>query len=309
MAANDLDAKDQREIDADAGIGPSADELETHNPDLDDYDDLDGLDDDDSSAETLKTDKGQEEPQDKGQEPGEGKAEEEPPFHEHPRWQEMLAKQRELEERLAERERQWEEERRLYLSRLEGKEEPDEPRAPFDDVLKMDPDQILDALQEDPQGFIKGLVDRSKYEAVQELEQKSRMEAQEAAIRRGLETFAKAHEDFMPLVASGEIEGFIAENPHHNAISAYYAITESKRSENTAKEMEQRIKEAEKKAREAALKEIQAKGSATVLDGSSSSGVPPQEGGLPPDLAEPEKHGGLRSVIARHLAQYRERRG
>lgn len=319
MEHNDeLDAKSQREDDADAGVGPSIDDQGTHDLDLDDYDHLD----EDSADEPLKTEEEDEEAEGEliSDEP-DADDEEQPPFHEHPRWQQMLKERDELKEQLegkdellADQDKRMDQYDR-YLQAVAAFQQPTQPQPdpaaeslPFDEVLAMSDTEIYDEFRNDPKGFLSAFGARTREEALQEFRKEAAYQAQEAAVAQGLESFAEDNPDFMDMVESGEIAMFIERHPIHNAISAYHSLKSlsSQDTDQTDREaLEQQIREDERKK---VLADIQAKQGATVLDGSSGTG--PQAGAstaIEPELQDTSAHGGKRSVLTERLKRLRER--
>lgn len=324
MEHNDeLDAKSQREEDADAGVGPSIDDQGTHDLDLDDYDHL--SEEEDSADEPLKTEEEavDEEGDLTSDEPDADDEEELPPFHEHPRWQELLAERDELKGQLEERDGKIEDlDKRMeqydrYLQAATAFQPQAQPQAqpdpgleslPFDEVLSMSDQEIYDEFRNDPKGFLENFGARTKAEALQEFRKEAAYQAQESAVAQGLEAFAEENPDFMDMVETGEIAMFIERNPIHNAISAYHSLksSSSQDTDQSAKEeMEKQIRQDERKK---VLADIRAKQGATVLDGGSGTG--PQAGAssaIPPELQDTQKHGGKRSVLTERLKRLRER--
>lgn len=322
MEHNDeLDAKNQREGDADAGVGPSIDDQGTHDLDLDDYDHL--QQEDDSADEPLKTaeEDAEDEEGDLTSDEPDADDEEQPPFHEHPRWQEMLSERDELKQQLEEQGGTIDEQAKVlqqydrYLQAATAFQQPAQrqpdpgvEKLPFDEVLSMTDTEIYDEFRNDPKGFLHEFGARTKAEALTEFRREAAYQAQESAMAQGLESFAEENPDFMDLVESGEIAYFIERNPIHNAISAYHTLksSSSQDQDQSAKEaVEKQIREDERKK---TLASIQAKQGATVLDGSAATG--PEAGAstaIDPELQDTTAHGGKRSVLTERLKRLRER--
>jgi len=314
---DERDAKDLREHDAQAGVGPSADELGTHNLDLDDYDHLD----DDTGDDPLKTD---DESDDEGQliaeEPKEPDAK--APFHEHPRWQEMIKERDALRQELqqakgtmedqAKRIDQYDAHMRMMgqfqYPQRQPEPVPEPEKDPFDEILSKGEEEIIEDFQRSPKAFLSGLRESVESKALTRLREEAAQRAQEEAIAKGIEQFAEENPDFMTMVSSGEISRFIQKNPIHNAISAFHAIQAKKGSEeqqSAREELEKQIREDERKK---TLEAVRAKQGAQVLDGATSTG--PQAGAstaVPPELADTAQHGGRRAVLADRLRRLRER--
>lgn len=316
MEHNDeRDANDQREHDADAGVGTSADDAATHDLDLDDFHDLDK----DPTDESLKTD-------DEGvlttDEPDDA-AEEVPPFHEHPRWQEMLAERDQLKGQIEEQGGTLEEQARRIdeydrhlrmmdtLSRQQPMQQvtPEQPATdPFDEILSMPEEEIIDEFQKSPRQFLESFGQSITQKALANAESVAYARAQDDAITKGIDQFADDNPDFMDMVISGDIARFIDRNPIHNAISAYHTLkSEAYADDDSAiEEYEKQVREDE---REKTLASVRAKQGAQVLDGSAGAGGPNAGANtaVDPELQDTEKHGGKRHVLTQRLKAFRER--
>ncbi len=170
----------------------------------------------------------------------------------------------------------------------------------FKDMSQMKNEELTDWIEDDPLGFIKNLASQIRYETWQDVlafhehtSKASQQEKAKSSTQKAMEDFAKKNPDFVDLKKSGKIKEFLKDNPWHNEISAYYELTN-----------ETRVKTAEEKAKEAARKEAEerakAKQHARVLGAGPSASLP--SGGLPPELTDTKKRGGLTSVLANRLA-------
>jgi hypothetical protein len=310
--------EDAKEHDHDAGVS-SLPEEDTHQLDFDDYeaedlypsdDSLKAEEDTDSEGELLEI---------------EPEAEDQPPFHEHPRWQKLLAERddlqgkletlegdvegyRTLEDRINQRFQLYERELDRYRFMPEHtvpQEQPD----PFATIMDKEDSEIVEQFQEDPKGFLTGFGESIQSQVMRSVDERNIVAETDKALQYGLEHFAEQHEDFMPLVESGEVAHFIQMNPIHNAISAYWAIRESRDqggSDHEREALEQQIREDE---RNKTLASIRAKQGAEVLDGSSSVTPVGSGSAVEPELQDTARHGGKRSVIASRLKRFRERLG
>lgn len=318
MEHNDeRDANDQREHDADAGVGTSADDAATHDLDLDDFHDLDK----DPTDESLKTD-------DEGvlttDEP-DAAAEEVPPFHEHPRWQEMLAERDELKGQIQEQGGTLEEQARRIdeydrhlrmmdtLSRQQPMQQatPEQPATPdpFDEILAMPEEQIIDEFQKSPRQFLQSFGENITQKALANAESVAYARAQDDAITKGIDQFADENPDFMDMVIAGDIARFIDRNPIHNAISAYHHLSQQREPEIGDDEIQQYENSIREDERTKTLASVRAKQGAQVLDGSSGAGGPNvgANTAIDPDLQDTQKHGGKRHVLTQRLKAFRER--
>lgn len=124
--------------------------------------------------------------------------------------------------------------------------------------------------------------------------------AEQAKVDALADQFIKANPDFLELQESGEIADFLKQNPLHDNVSAYYALKAQKADAAHKAELDAAVKAAEEKVR----KDFAAKQSAKTLTGSTSS-PPAAPNGPDPELANPEKYGGINAVLARRLVARR----
>lgn len=305
---------DAKEHDHDAGVSSVPDE-DTHQLDIDDYqpDDLEPSDDslkaEDAEGELIDV---------------EPKAEDQPPFHEHPRWQEML-KERDglqeqlttltegqqtrldsLEQRLNQQQQYYEGELARWRVPPEQKREP--VRDPFADIMTKPESEIVEQFQEDPRGFLTTFGESITRQVMGQVETRNQELDQDRALQTGLQQFATTNEDFMPMVESGRVAQFIQMNPYHNAISAYHELKGHDAAATADSDKERLEKEIRDDERKKTLASIRAKQGAEVLDGSHSA-TPASGAGtaVEPELQETGKHGGKRNVITSRLQRLRAR--
>lgn len=309
-AGTDQDVKDHIMDDHEAGIGPSAGDLETHNPDEGDFKD--------ASEVTLKTD-GSETGTADDKEKEAAKADDKGPVP-YDRFQEVINERNALKEEMKSAKDDWNKrfdmmERNIammerFIPRAEEKPvEPKDTKLPLDDVFgSKDPQKVLDALQEDPIGFLQQYEARIKLashrEAVSQREERNAVET----IKGRLTKFAEENQDFIPNLEN--IKSVIRQDPAHNALSAYaytYHIPRLQAELQAAKDgaqkgMDEAIKKARAEGKAEAIKELRAKSGAAVLDGGTGS-----EGSrvVNPELQETSKKGGLRAILAQKLSAKR----
>lgn len=275
--------------DHDAGLGSSAEDMETHNPDIADYDkaieEMDAIDTDtegvdDSSGGTEKTDDSSADDEDSGAKEDDDKDKDEPRIPKG-RFDEVNERMKAAEKALQEREIEWARKEAIFEGRLAALEKPAEKEEPtpdpFDEVLQGEPQAILDAFTEDPAGFIRNIQAQAKAATAAELAEKQETERHDRALNESMDKFVADHDDFMP--NAEKLVKVMESSPIHNVISAYYEeiALPSLRSklEEATKGVDDKVEAAKKEGiaegKKQAIKEIQAKGNATVLDGSSSS--------------------------------------
>lgn len=291
----------------------SDEELETHNPDIDEYDEIlrqleasDTTTEDETPGEAKKTDESTE-GDDDDEEPGTKDGED--ARIPKSRLDEVIS-QRDSEKNLrleAEGKIAHLEDR---LSRLEAgkKEEPQQTTLPLDDLLSGEPQALVDSFTEDPAGFVKNLEARIEAKNKLEYEQRKVMEESERELRGRLDEFAAKHDDFLSSIPKfGET---LTRNPIHNAISAYYEIVKVPALEAQVTDLQGKIEGAKaegiKQGRKEAIEAIRAKGLAATLDGSSGSAETPAPDS---ELDDTESAGGIRSVLNKQLVDRRKARG
>lgn len=289
-AAEDKDVNisgDRVTYDHDAGLGSSAEDMETHNPDMADFDEvLSGLDTheddaDDTSGGTLSTDDSDDSDDEDSGDSTTQDDDKDKPLIPRTRLNEVIAERDEERRMRQEKEVEWARKEAIFEGRLAAleKTENDESAAvdPFDEVLAGEPQDILNAFQEDPAGFLSSFKAQAKAEATAELNQRRADEQFQASLAEGLDKFSSEHEDFIP--NTDKLIGIMNSNPIHNAISAYaYGIeipALAAKLEEATKGVDDKIAAAKaegiSEGRKAAIKEIQAKGAANVLDGSQAN--------------------------------------
>jgi hypothetical protein len=275
--------------DHDAGLGTSAEGMETHNPDMADFDKaietMDAADDkdDDSSGGTENTDDS-----DKSDDDASGAKEDDDkvddkdePKIPRARLNEVIDREKATIATHHEKELAWARKEAIFEGRLAALEKPAEAAAPvadpLDDILKGEPQQVLDAFTSDPTGFIRMVQSQARQETTTSIQAQREEEAYNQALNSGLSKFGKDHEDFFP--NSERLMGIVNENPLHNIISAYYEEIAmpllTSQIEEATKGVEDKVAEAKAagitEGKKLAIKEIQAKGNATVLDGSAAN--------------------------------------
>jgi len=127
-----------------------------------------------------------------------------------------------------------------------------------------------------------------------------RLEAERAA---QADVFAGRHPDFTELAASGALAAQKRDNPLLDDVGAYYAHHLSVQRQAAAAELAKATAEAEAAAEARTLERVRSKRLSTSLG--ASPAAPARGQGTDPDLAAPEKFGGVNAVLA---ARHRSRR-
>lgn len=258
----------------------------------------------DASKETIKQDaedagkRGEENvPEPKKDAAGEG---DETRFDKHPRWQQMLQER--------EQARQTAEQERFARARLEGELEALKRQPPakemlvkpdYKDIAALTAEEIAEWQATDPKGYAANMYAQVKDETMRQLQDTFKAELTAERSRASLEKTYKEFEaknpDFNPMWNSGAIVRFIEENPGHNPISAYQAMTYETKMQ---KAIEKAIKETEEKVN----KNWQAKKQARVLGtGPSGPGMDTED----KELKDVKTQGGIYNVLAKRLDRLR----
>lgn len=131
-----------------------------------------------------------------------------------------------------------------------------------------------------------------------------RREAEHEAL---MTRFVAEHPDFPQLLADGSLETLKRANPLLDDVGAYFAFLLATERQEREAAVEAARKDAADAA-EAGLRErLRAKGLARTLN--ASPATPGRCRGLDPDLAAPERFGGIHSVLAARLAARRQSAG
>jgi len=234
--------------------------------------------------------------------PEAAKAEENVPFHEHPRWKEVL------EDR-----NYWRDVAQKAVAAQPQQQQPaqKEEELDFTDITTLSQDRIRDWQEEDPVGYARNLARQTAYETEKRVEQmlqaRARQQQEEefkGQVNRQLDAYAQKNSDFVQMFNAGTLQQFIAQNPGHNLISAHQMLTAEKRQN----DLQEAIKKAKEEGRREAEKNYLSKTKIRTI------GTPPERAGVATDhngddmLKDTKVHGGLVSVIASRLQRQRQAR-
>lgn len=299
-----------------AGIGASADDNESHQLDIDDYDEVianaDAHAEGEASGETVKTD-------DTTDDASKSTEEEEAKIPKERLDKVILERNTEREGRAKDK-ADWARKEAYFEGRLQAIEAGSKPAedaaevvSPFDQMLEGEPQTIIDALQANPAEFFSSLRESAEAKAAKNISAANEEKEYYAGLKRGLDAFGAEHDGFMDKVE--EMHGVMSTNPIHNLVSAFAyevqipamkadheaALTKATGDLEAAKAEGIKIGKAE------ALKDFTSKGAAATLDGSQSADgakVSPQ-----PELEDTEKSGGLRAILTKDLLTRRAGKG
>jgi flagellar biosynthesis/type III secretory pathway protein FliH len=300
-----------------AGIGSSADDNESHQLDIDDYDEVienaDKHAEGEASGETETTDDPAKDAEGESTEGDEAKIPKE-------RLDEVILERNTEREERATDKAEWAKKEAYFEGRLQalesGKqttEEVAEVVSPFDQILEGEPQQIIDALQANPAEFFTNLRESAEAKAAKSITAANEEKQYYDNLRTGLDKFGADHEGFMDNIE--QMHGVMGKNPIHNLVSAFaYEIeipalksAHEKALATATGDLEAAKAEGVKIGKAEALKDFQSKGAAATLDGSQSvegAKVTPQ-----PELEDTEKSGGIRAILTKNLLTRRAGKG
>ncbi len=239
-----------------------------------------------TSAETLNTVEGDTEQKSETPETPEKEAEAEAekpePFHKHPRFQQITAKNKELETQLQEMQKQLE-----LLAKPESK-------APDADPYEARQKELQAKLDEGDIGMSEWATENQKImnertEAA--IQQALSRQKHESEVNQIQQKFLQENADFIDLRDSGELQAMIDKNPVHDNLSAYFALKSEEAVAKAIKETEERVR-----------KEFASKRNANSLS-SNTAHVPTS--GKDPALSNTKKYGGMTQVLANRLKALR----
>lgn len=300
-----------------AGIGSSADDNESHQLDIDDYDEVianaDAHAEGEASGETETTGEAAD---DAGESTEDGEAK-----IPKSRLDKVISERNTEREERAKDRAEWARREAYFEGRLQALEsrtmKPTEAAAPavspFDKLLEGEPQEIIDALQENPAEFFTNLRESAEAKAAANIAAHNEEKQYYDNLRKGLDAFAADHDGFMDNIE--QMHGVMSKNPIHNLVSAFAYEVEipamkaahEKALSKATGDLNAARAEGIKIGRAEALKDFQSKGAAATLDGSQS--VEGARLSLQPELDDTEKSGGLRSILTKNLLNRRAGKG
>ena len=219
-------------------------------------------------------------------------------FDKHPRFQELHKKVMAAEAR----DMKLETELESVKSQKPG-DKPSDEKLPFRDISKMNDEEILEWQQDDPKGYYANVLHQAKHELSGELRGEMQNQNYEAQVESTFNEFAKENPEFDEMWDRGELQRYMQNNPGHNAISAFMAMTQTKT-------IEDKVAEAVKAEREKMEKDFRTKRETQTLpSGPSATGTGTVAGQTPQELKDTKKFGGLTAVLAKRSAERQKQRG
>lgn len=217
------------------------------------------------------------------------------PFHEHPRWQEVMLENKTQKETILRLEGKID--GIAAMGRTPGHDATAEgEELPFTDITTLSEEERNEWHNEDRLGYEANLARQIRHETVQDLMGVLGEKELGSSIELTFGQYEKDNPDFRPMWDSGEIGRYMDANPGHNAMSAHMNLTGEKR-----------IDAAKEEGAELARKGIATKKSAATMGaGPSATGQPTKKD---PRMGDPKKFGGTTTVLAQRLAERRQSRG
>ena len=176
------------------------------------------------------------------------------------------------------------------------------PLIPYKDITKMSKEELLEWMEDDPQGYEANRFAQFMHERDIIDYQRNREMQKNTSVKGTFDQYEKDNPDFKQMWDSGEIKKYMADHPGHNAISAHMMLTK----EAARKSLDEKIKEAVDKAiketTEKVTADFRAKRNAQTI-GDGPGGV--KMGGANEDLKDTKTQGGLVSALAVRLQKMR----
>lgn len=250
-----------------------------------------------ASAETLITEKGEEEgtPEKEEKEAGadEGKAgekDEQGQTVPYDRFQEVITEKNAALERAVKAET----ERDAATVTTPKEEEKD-----FKDITEMSKEDLIDQFNEDPKAFLSNFGKQIRDEVIAEVTAKTTEEKADADALSTYNQYAKDNPDFDEMWKRGEIQTYMEQNPGHNAISAHMTLTGEKKTQ-------EKVDAAKKQTEKDVIARVKSKKGASVL-GEGPSGTEVHDETVDSELKDSKKHGGLASLLTKRLERSRQK--
>ncbi len=219
------------------------------------------------------------------------------PFHKHPRFQQLISKNKDLEKSLQEMQGQMQ----AMAKQASPGGESSDLEAQFAEVSRKLEDgdiSMSEALAKQRE-----LIEASSSQRIDSIMQEQQRQAEAARIQ---EKFLADNPDFEELKNSGDLEAIVQTNPLHDMLSAYYAHKAEQVQKESEKQVKDAVSKAVKETEERMRKEFQSKRNAASL--SDSAAHVPSNSGQAAELKDTSKFGGVVPALASRLKAMREAR-
>ena len=246
-----------------------------------------------SSAETLSTEKGEEEGAPEKKEGAKGEPDDKDKEGQtvpYDRFQEVITEKNAALERAIKAETERDAAKATDASEEKAKD--------FQDITELSKEDLRDQFDEDPKAFLANFAKQVRDEVVTEVTAKSTEEKSEADVLSTYNAYAEKNPDFDQMWNRGELQAFMQKHPGHNAISAHMTLTGEKKTQ-------EKIDAAKKETEKAVIAKVKSKKGASVL-GEGPSGTEVHDETVDAELQDSKKHGGLTSLITKRLQRSRQ---
>lgn len=217
------------------------------------------------------------------------------PFHKHPRFQQLITRNREYEQQLQEMRQQMD----MLAKQAPAHNNVPDLESQFSTLAQKLEDgdiSMAEALSEQ-----RKLIEQSAQQQIQSVMQTQQRDAEAGRIQ---DTFLSENPDFTELRDSGELQTLVASNPLHDNLSAYYAHKAQQAEQAKETAVKAAVAEAVKETEARLRKEYTSKRNAASL-GESAAHVP-STSNVPPELKDTKRFGGTVNVLANRLKAFRE---
>jgi hypothetical protein len=231
-------------------------------------------------------------------------------FQQHPRFQELMNDKSRMQGQIETLTAQV----NALTAGKPTKETPESTDADYENVMSMTDEALIENFEKDPKGFLANfgrqiyseVLDKVREENTAK-ETQATVKSQEQEIRDMYSKYETDNPDFTEMWNKGEIQAFQKANPGHTPISAHQVIVANKKVADAEAAKTSAVEAAVKEAKDAAKKAQQTKTHAKVISGGPANGAVTSQSGVPAELTDTKKHGGLiRALTNRSLARTKQ---
>ncbi|TVM31166.1 hypothetical protein DQK91_18830 [Oceanidesulfovibrio marinus] len=220
-----------------------------------------------------------------------------PPFHEHPRWKQLLASNKAMQKQLE------------TLLAKNDKPEAAVPVSDFDKQLKELDKKYQDGEIEDLQDYLSQRSEIVDAKGKAEFDAKLQEAESQRTAKETVSRFKEQNPDYAEAVKNGELDEIIEKWPGlHDEFSAYHAWKAQQATAGLESAKQAEYQRGLKDGEEKTIKNFKAKQGARSLD--TGPRTTPREGSeADTKLKDTQKHGGLVDVLTQGLKEFRESAG
>lgn len=249
---------------------------------------------------------------------GKKDAEEDVPFHEHPRFKELHRRAKEAETRLETITKEFETLKQTAIERTAPKD-----KAPsYKDIAEMPKEELIEWMDTDPKGYAKNLMTQIVSELRGAMD--SRFDQQHQAITEEVRTaeFAKQLNDyaskfpdneektgFDQMWDAGEIQAVLEENRGMTPMAAHRLLMAEKQAGSAAAKIKAEVEKAKKETEERLTKSFRAKGDLRTLGKGTDAPAGGRVHEMDQRLKDSKPFGGRTNVLLQRLLERRNAQG